>query len=181
MKKYFTNANLKYLLVIVLVGVAIWSRIVPHPANFTALTAVALFGGAMLPRYWGVAVPLGAMIVSDLFIGIHTLSFVVWASFALMTFLGIYLKTRLNTINVVLASLTGSTIFYVVTNFAVWAEGRMYAMNFGGLMQSYINAIPFYRNMIVGDLVYAALLFGVYALIVQTVKIVRQSQKTALA
>jgi hypothetical protein len=170
MKKWLTDTNLKFLLVFALVGLAIWSRFVPHPANFTALTAVALFGGAMLPRYWGVAIPLSAMIVSDLFIGLHSLSFVVWMSFMLMTFVGSYLKTHLNAINVVFASLAGSTLFYIITNFAVWAEGRMYAMNFGGLLQSYVNAIPFYRNMLVGDLLYVGVLFGAYAAIAYGVR-----------
>lgn len=181
MKKWLTDTNLKLILVFALVGLAIWSRLVPHPANFTALTAVALFGGAMLPRYWGVVIPLSAMIVSDLFIGLHSLSLVVWVSFMLMTFVGSYLRARLNAVNVIFASLAGSSLFYIITNFAVWAEGRMYAMNFGGLIQSYVNAIPFYRNMLVGDLLYVGVLFGAYAAVTYGVRRLLASPKLSFS
>lgn len=164
MQKKSNTALYKGILVFALIALAIWTRFVPHPANFTALTAVALFGGALLPKRLSLVVPLAAMIVSDLLIGVHSLSFVVWGSFVLMTFIGSYaLRQKQTPWRVVLASLAGSTLFYLVTNLAVWAEGRMYVMNLTGLMQSYINALPFYRNMMVGDLLYAGLLFGAYA------------------
>lgn len=176
MKKWTSDANLKLLLVLVLVGLGVWSRFVPHPANFTALTAVALFGGAMLPKRWSVVVPVLAMILSDLFIGVSSISFVVWFSFALVALVGHYIKTRASVTNVVMASLAGSTIFYLVTNFAVWTEGRMYGMNLGGLIQCYINALPFFRNMLVGDLIYSGLLFGLYALVIYGVKTLRSAK-----
>lgn len=177
MKKWFNDTNVTFLLVVVLVGLGIWSRFVPHPANFTALTAVALFGGAMLPKRWSVVVPVLAMIVSDLFIGVSSISFVVWFSFALVALGGRYLKTRLRAMHVVVASLAGSTIFYLVTNFAVWTEGRMYAMNLEGLIQCYVNAVPFFRNMLVGDLIYSGLLFGLYAFVVYGVKTLRSANQ----
>src|SRR5262245_33438500 len=54
------------LVVITMIGVAAWSRLVPHPPNFTPLTAIALFGGAYFSsRLLAFAVPLAAMALSD--------------------------------------------------------------------------------------------------------------------
>jgi hypothetical protein len=48
-----------------------------------------------------------------------------------------------------------------VTNFGVWATGG-YPPTFGGLVECYVAAIPFFRNTVVGDLVYVAVLFSLY-------------------
>lgn len=180
-KQFFSEKNTQIIIAMLLVMLAIWSRFVPHPANFTALTAVALFGGAVLPRKLSLLVPLSAMIISDLVIGLHSLSLVVWLSFVAVIFVGQVLSTKLSATRVALASLTGSSLFFVVTNFAVWAEGRMYAMSLEGLAQCYANALPFFRNMLVGDMVYVVMLFGAYALAVQAAGIVRRHKKVFLA
>lgn len=177
MKKDQSFDKYKVVLVLALVALAIWTRFMPHPANFTALTAVALFGGALLPRRLSIVVPLAAMIISDLFIGMHSLSLVVWASFALVAVLGGVLRNKQTPLRIALSSIAGSTLFFIITNFAVWAEGRMYVMNLAGLVQSYVNALPFYRNMLAGDLLYAGLLFGAYAAIVYGVKVMRNRRE----
>lgn len=150
-----------------LIVLAVWSRFVPHPANMTALTAVSLFGAAVLPRKVALVVPLGAIIVSDLMIGMHSLVWATWGSFALIAWLGYYLRTRLKPVSIMLASIAGSVLFYIVTNFAVWMQGQMYAMTWQGLIQCYYNALPFFRNMLAGDLIYSAVLFGLYAIAVE--------------
>ena len=66
---------------------------------------------------------------------------------------------------VVLASLSGSTIFYLISNFGVWAFSPMYAKTFTGLVQCYSLALPFYGTSLMGDLVYSAILFGAYQLV----------------
>ena len=171
MKNLVARNWVRIAIVILLIAFGVWSRFAPHPANFTALTAVALFGGAMLPRYYGLLVPVGAMVVSDIFIGMHSLSAVVWVSFALVALLGKLLSKRLGVRNVVVASVVASTIFFIVTNFAVWVEGRLYAHTFVDLVQCYINALPFYRTMLVGDLLYSGMIFGVYAVVVRSVSL----------
>lgn len=169
MKKLDTANWVRVAIVLLLIALGIWSRFAPHPANFTALTAVALFGGAMLPRYYGLLVPVGAMVISDMFIGMHSLSVVVWISFALVALLGQLLSKRFGVKRVVVASVVSSTMFFIITNFAVWAEGRLYAHTFADLVQCYINALPFYRTMLLGDLLYSGAIFGVYAVVVRLV------------
>jgi hypothetical protein len=62
-------------------------------------------------------------------------------------------------------TLLASVQFYLITNFAVWAFGTMYPLSISGLFASYINALPFFRNTIFGDLSYVAGLFGLYELV----------------
>src|SRR5262245_50630143 len=42
------------------------TRLVPHPPNFVPMGAISLYAGARLPRRWAFAVPLGAMLLSDI-------------------------------------------------------------------------------------------------------------------
>jgi hypothetical protein len=86
----------------------------------------------------------------------------VWLSFVLVGLIGLVVRKRKNPATVILGSLAGSIVFYLVTNWAVWAFGTMYAPNFGGLLESYVRAIPFFRNTLLGDLVFTGLLFGAY-------------------
>ena len=86
-----------------------------------------------------------------------------YLSFILITPLGFVLRNKLKVQNVVAASLMGSIIFFVLTNFGVWATGLMYPLTGAGLMSCYVSAVPFFGGTIMGDLFFNALLFGVFA------------------
>ncbi len=165
MTRTLVDQNKVYAVVIGLVLFAVVSRLAPHPANVAPLAAVALFGGALLPRKLALTVPLAAMVVSDLIIGMHSLVFVTWACFALIAIASSYRFGNITTKKVLAWSIGSSVFFYLVTNFGVWAEGRMYTMTFEGLLQCYYNALPFFRNTLVGDMAYSGVLFGMYALV----------------
>ena len=152
------------LIVAVLIAFAVLSRLAPHPANVAPLAAMALLSGALLPRKLALTVPLGAMIVSDWFIGLHGLILYTWGSFVLIALFSSYRLRSISAGSVVGSSLAASVLFYLVTNFGVWLEGRMYEPTLSGLMQSYYNALPFFRNTIAGDMLYSGILFGAYAL-----------------
>src|SRR5204863_9683260 len=53
-----------------------------------------------------------------------------------------------------------SLIFFVTTNFAVWAFSGMYSADMAGLIQCYVMGLPFLKYTIAGDLFWAAVLFG---------------------
>lgn len=164
---------LKLSIVAALVVFVVMARVAPHPANFAPVAAIALFGGAILPRKWAVAAPVAAMVLSDLIIGLHPLVLFTWGSFALIALASSRFLSSATPLKIGLSSLGASVFFYLVTNFAVWAQGTMYAMNFGGLVQCYINAIPFFRGTVAGDLFYSGVLFSVYAFVSH---VVRQKQ-----
>jgi hypothetical protein len=134
--------------------------------NFTPVGAVALFAGCYLrDKKLALLVPATAMVLSDLAIGLHSLLPVVYACFALTVCLGMRMKGRASGYSVLGNALVGSMVFFVVTNFAVWLAGSMYPMSFAGLGQCFVMAIPFFKNELIGTLLYSALLFGGYALI----------------
>ena len=55
----------------------------------------------------------------------------------------------------------GSLIFYIISNFGVWMSGLIYPQTFEGLLACYIAAIPFYKNTIIGTIIYSGLFFGI--------------------
>ena len=155
-----------YGLVVSLLLLALFGRLLPHPPNFTPLLAVALFGGAMLPRHLAYGVPLLAMAASDLLLGysFDETTVAVYGSFLVIVGAGRWLAQSRTLGRTVAAVLGGSLLFYVVTNFAVWLGNThgMYEHSAAGLAQCYVMALPFFRNALAGDLVWTAVLFGVY-------------------
>ena len=162
-------------LTILLVVFAVASRMVPHPANFAPIGAIALFGGAVLPRKIAVVLPLAAMIISDFFIGFHPLILYTWGSFALIAIFSSYRFRTISLSNVIVGSLVASLLFFVVSNFGVWFEGRLYDRTLVGLIECYHNALPFFRGTLQGDLVYSSILFGAYSLVLKHERTLRRS------
>lgn len=140
---------------------AVLSRLIPHPPNFAPIGGLALFSGATLNKKQAFAIPLVAMFVSDLFLGFHSTMLYVYGSFALIVFIGMQLK-KIKFTNLLLASLISSGLFYLITNFGVWASTDLYPKNMNGLIQSYILALPFFKNTLLSDLFYTFSLFYGY-------------------
>ncbi|MGC9599212.1 MAG: DUF6580 family putative transport protein [Minisyncoccia bacterium] len=156
---------MKFFLAILLALAAASFRLLPHPANFAPIGALALFLGARLPRRQGIGIVLGAMFVSDAVIGFYDwrLMAAVYGSFALATFLGGWIGTNFTWRKFALGTAGGSVLFYLSTNFAVWALSPWYPHTLAGLLACYAAAIPFFRNTLLGDLGFGAAFFGVYA------------------
>ena len=141
------------------------ARLIPHPPNFAPIAALALFGGAhFADRRLAFAVPLAALFLSDAVLGFYPGMAATYAGFALVVFLGFGLRRRRTFGPVVAAALAGSVLFFVVTNFSVWAAGALYPRTAAGLVECYAAAIPFFRNTLAGDLFFTAVLFGGFAL-----------------
>lgn len=153
---------------------AAMSRLAPHPPNFTPVGAMALFGGAYLGRRaLAFAAPLAALFLSDLILGFHGGMVFVYGSVAMIVLLGWVVARRITPLRVAAASLAGSILFFAVTNFGVWLSSGMYPLSLAGLAACYVAAIPFFQNTLAGDLVFAALLFGGFALLEQRLPLVR--------
>jgi hypothetical protein len=140
-------------------------RLAPHPWNFTPTGAIALFAGATYQRKSdAVALPFISLLLSDAVIGFHSSMPVVYAAFGLTVLLGYWIRDHRESITAVtLAAVASATLFYVSTNFWVWAAGHVpYDKTFSGLVACYAAALPFYANQLAGDLFYSGLLFGVF-------------------
>lgn len=155
------------VLVIIVILLAAASRLVKHPFNFTPVAAMAIFAGCYLRKKWGLILPLGAMFVSDYFIGFYDWPVMVsvYLSIALAFVIGWFLYHHKKWHNVIFAALGSSVIFFVVTNFAVWAFFDWYPHTWQGLVANYTLALPFFRNTLAGDLFYTGVLFGAYELV----------------
>lgn len=158
---------LELFIVVFLIFIGVIFRFLPHPPNFTPIAAIALFGGVYFSRKLAPILPILAMLISDSFIGFYSwrLMASVYLSFLIFVFLGFKLKNNKKWYTVLGYSLFCSVIFYLLTNFAVWAFMSWYPKNFEGLVQSYIMALPFFKNTLLGDLFYTSLFFGVYEFI----------------
>ena len=153
-----------WLATFLIVGCALL-RLAPHPWNLTPTGAIALFAGATYQRrIYAVALPFIAMLLSDAVIGFHSGMPVVYAAFGLTVAIGYRIRERRESVPVVAAAAVGSaTLFFITTNFWVWAAGHAtYVKSFGGLVDCYVAAVPFYANDVAGDLFYSAVLFGVF-------------------
>lgn len=151
---------------------AIMLRLLPHPPNIAPITAMALFGGVYLNKKYALIFPLLALFVSDLFLGFYgaPMMLFVYGSFLLTGFIGIWVKNHKKPSIIIIASLFSSLLFYLITNFGVWLFTPLYPKTFSGLLESYTMAIPFLRNTILGDLLYTGLFFGIYGIVVKSLK-----------
>ncbi len=137
--------------------------------NFSPVLAVALFGGATLPRRFAFAVPLGAMFLSDLLLGygFGPMNAVIYGCFAAGAGLGWWLREKRTCKRTLGATLAGSTLFFLVTNAFVWLGPMMappfdYPHNLAGLLKCYTCALPFFRNSLAGDVCWTLGLFTAY-------------------
>jgi hypothetical protein len=159
------------------------TRLLPHPPNFTPLGAVALFAGARFGnKRLAFLVPLAALFLSDCALqvitglgwaggwlaqgtGFHRGMGVVYGAVALVTALGLFLPgRRRGPLTVAAGTLAGSTVFFLVTNFAWWPGYDLYPHTPEGLLLSYTAALPFFGWTLLGDACYATALFGGLAL-----------------
>src|SRR5262245_50333569 len=93
-----------------LIALGVATRLLPHPPNFTALGAIALFGGAVFPRVWqSLFLTLAAMALSDfglqLFAGLPWCDLTSYVAFGLTALLGKWLLAKPNGVNVLLTTL----------------------------------------------------------------------------
>lgn len=135
-------------------------RLVPHVPNMAPVAAIALFSGAYLNRKMVPWVPLIIMILSDLVIGLHDVVPYTWGAFVLVGFIGMWLKERKTPANILAATVFSALVFFVISNFGVWLA--WYPRTADGFVSCYINALPFLRNTMAGNLVFSLLLFGSY-------------------
>jgi hypothetical protein len=151
-------------LLAVIVAAALF-RLAPHPINVSPIAAMGLFGGAYLNnRFAAFLAPLGAMLLSDLVLGFYPHMEMVYGALALAVCIGWLLRRNRSPLRVAGAALASSVVFFVVSNFGVWAFFNSYPHTPAGLVACYVAAIPFFQNTVFSDLFFTAVLFGGFAL-----------------
>lgn len=152
---------MKTIFIILLIILAASARFIPHLPNFTPIAAMALFGGVYLTdKRIAFIIPLSAMFLSDAIIGFHNTMWAVYLSFGIIVLTGFFIRKSVKPMNIFSASLFSSLLFFIVTNFAVWAGSTVYPGSVQGLILCYEMGIPFFGNTLLGDLFFNAALFG---------------------
>jgi len=155
---------LRAFLVAAMIMFAAVLRIVPHPWNFTPVGAMALFSGAMFrDRRVAFLFPLAALFAGDLFVSLHRLLLVVYASFLLEVLIGTWLGQRQSVPRIAVAVFLGALQFFLITNFAIWKTFDTYPHTLAGLGACYFAGLPLFGNTLAGDALYATLFFGAFA------------------
>ncbi len=155
---------LKLIIALLFVVIGVSLRLLPHPPNFAPILAIALFGGVYLSRRIAFVLPIFAIAISDIFIGYYgiVLMIAVYGTFLLSVVLGFWLKKHKKWYTVGGSAILSAVLFFLVTNFAVWAFTPWYAKTLSGIIQCYLLAIPFFRNTLLGNLFYVTVFFGAY-------------------
>jgi hypothetical protein len=175
MKKSFFNARFGTLCLIVLTAGIL--RLIPLPYNFAPIGAMALFGGAYFGKRWqSFLIPLAALFISDIvvnyafygsFVIFHSMVLWVYGAFALNVIIGSIMIKSVKVSSVITASITASVLFFVITNFGVWASTglmSMYPHNAAGLGACYLAGLPYFWRTLAGDLFFTSVMFGVFEL-----------------
>jgi len=134
------------------------SRFIPHPPNFTSLIALSFY----IPAFFGLKyiwIVFIAYFITDIILGLHSTLLFTWGSVVLIGFISKYLNQSLK--SRLFGALFASLLFFVITNFGVWLLG-MYDYSFKGLLESYIMAIPFYKNTILSTLIYSLIIETIF-------------------
>ena len=156
------NAAKKQIFPIGLILILTLSRIIPHPWNFTPVIAVAIMSGYFFKNiYFSFSILLISMLVADLFLGFYENMIFVYSSLLLISFLFYKISKRINFKNLFIYGFAGSVIFFVISNFGVWALGSPgvsnlpYDKTLSGLIECYVFAIPFFPNTFLSTLIFS--------------------------
>ncbi len=156
-----TQTLKKIIIAGILIAVAVAWRIINHSyslaPNLELVTMVSVLAAVIIGMRAAVAVPLATMVISDVIIGNSSIFIFTWSSFAIIG-LGAMLLKKLNDkpktqiLSSVGFAIASSFLFFFVTNLGVWLQG-WYPATMTGLITCFTLAIPFYRTMLIGNMI----------------------------
>jgi hypothetical protein len=154
---------LPYIFIVLALGL----RFAFKPVAFTSVSAARRYFGARASRgnaWIAWALCAAADVVLTRIVYSYPLTWdqlFTWAWYAVALGLGMSLRSTNNPLRIGATSLLSSIIFFVVSNFSVWASYRtLYAATLRGLINCYVAAVPFFRHTLAADLVFTAIFFG---------------------
>ncbi len=167
--KIFSKNLESYYLPIVLILILSFSRLIPHPPNFTPIIAVAIMSSYFFKNiYLSFATLLVSMLLADAFIGFYSNMLFVYLSLLLIVFIFHKISEKINFKNLFICGFIGSLIFFIISNFGVWVLGSPgvldlpYEKNLNGLVECYILAIPFFGNTFLSTLIFSFAAIFIY-------------------
>lgn len=172
------------ILALMIIAAGVWRLVLTTPlltplSNFTPIGAMALFGGCYFKSKWkAFLVPLATLWISDVIIDsvvyYHSLTWFydgflwTYAAFVMMVVIGMYIK-KVSIKNIIFAGIAAMLIHWIVTDFGVWlghgldiTTGKPYTYDIAGLWKCLYLALPFEKNLILGNFVFSGVLFGAF-------------------
>jgi hypothetical protein len=187
LKKIDTRTIVLILLIVAAAAMRLVNVKYQALSNFTPVGAIALFGGAYFTDKWkAYAVVLITLFLSDLAINYMYTSTLTWYEgsmwvylcFAFIVFIGSLVK-KVNFVNVFAVSLVAVLVHWLIMDLP-WLYGNLYPHTLAGYGQSLVAAIPFEKNMLLGDIVYCVILFGGFELAKSKYTVLRTNRELAV-
>jgi len=153
MKKFYNKFQF-YILPVLLILILSFSRLIPHPSNFTPILAVGIFAGFYFKNFiLSFFVVVFSMFLGDLYLGFHSTMFFTYSALAVSVLAGYFIK-NFKFLEIFTSGLISSLSFFIITNFGAWLTLAMYEKSLSGLMKAYILAIPFFHNTLISTFLY---------------------------
>lgn len=174
------NTSKTLLAFALLILTAALYRIIPgRPFGFEPMIAMAIFGGAVIAdKKWAFAIPLAAMLLSDVLYESLTRARVVnmpgfyegqWMNYLLIggiTCFGVFMK-RLTAVNVVVAAVCAPLVYFLLSNTGTWAfhGGYQRPITFSGWTMALADGLPFLKWSVISAVAFSGVLFGAWSLV----------------
>ena len=174
-----SNRSIIVSLILLVVVASIIRSIPGRPYGFAPQIAMSLFAGAIIKdRKWAIILPVLSMFLSDVLYhflykagitdiaGFYEGQWQNYLLFGSLVFIGFLIK-KINVLNIFAGSLAGAVIYFLTSNFVVWAgwqgtRGYDRPKTFSGLIECYNDGLPFFYNSVLATLCFSAVLFGTY-------------------
>ncbi|MBR9859608.1 hypothetical protein GYB22_02435 [bacterium] len=165
------NKSLFILIATGLLLVALSKVLIPSDlVNFSPIGAIALMGGAFMGRrVWTFLLPIAAVFMADIMISgqapiyssylFSSGMLFVYLGFLAIAGLGILFKNKLSIAGVFGSSILAAVIFFILSNFGSWIFLPEYTKDMSGLATCYANAIPYFRNTLVSQVLFSFILY----------------------
>lgn len=125
--------------------------------NFEMVTALSLIAGLYLGGLYSIIIPVSIVFLSDSVIGNGNVFIFTWSAFAVIGLFGTFSKGKAGNMKLsgsIVLALSSSIFFYIYTNLGWWIVSGMYEYSISGLIDCYIMAIPFFKNQIMGNMIF---------------------------
>ena len=173
------------LFTLLLVALATVSKILFSPkiewSGFSPIIAIALFSGMIVKdKSKSFLYPLIALFLSDVLIqiffrlnlfpfeGLYSYQWMNYSFLLLATLIGWLIQGK-NYSRIVTGAVSGPTLFYLISNFTVWAGhgGWGRPMNLSGFLLCMQDGLPFYKNSLIATLIFLPLVIVSYNMMVK--------------
>ncbi len=143
-----------------LITLLVFSRLIPHPPNFTPIISIVILSGILFHSFiLTIIVFFSSMFISDLVIGLYPEMIFTYITLLFIGILFYFFFNKINYKNLIMHSIFGSFIFYLLTNFFVWINSNLYEQTLDGLINCYVLAIPFFSNTLLSTIFFSYLTF----------------------